>query len=76
MCDWINLGLQDPNITGANDRLLGANTPETSWFDMTLAGWRFNPPVRFPTSDIYARGGAYTFLPSIAAIKYLSELTD
>jgi hypothetical protein len=25
---------------------------------------------------IYARGGAYTFLPSIAAIKYLSELTD
>ena len=20
MCDWVNLGLQDPDITGANDR--------------------------------------------------------
>ena len=30
MCDWLNLGLQDPDITGFNDPLLGANEPETS----------------------------------------------
>jgi len=75
MCDWINLGLQDPNITGANDPLLGANTPETSWFDMTLPDGDTIRIYGFPRL-IYARGGAYTFLPSIAAIKYLSELMD
>ncbi len=75
MCDWINLGLQDPNITGANDPLLGANTPETSWFDMTLPDGDSIRLRGFPRL-IRARGGAYTFLPSMAAIKYLSELTD
>ena len=35
MCDWLNLGLQDPDITGANDPLTGANSPETSWFDLS-----------------------------------------
>lgn len=25
MCDWLNLGLEDPNISGTNDSLLGAN---------------------------------------------------
>nr|WP_321250765.1 hypothetical protein [uncultured Ruegeria sp.] len=73
MCDWINLGLQDPNITGANDPLLGANTPETSWFDMTLPDGDTIRLRGFPRL-IFARGGAYTFLPSLAAIKYLSEM--
>ena len=75
MCDWINLGLQDPNITGANDPLLGANTPETSWFDMTLPDGETIRLHGFPRL-IRTRGGAYTFLPSLTAIKYLSELTD
>ena len=74
MCDWINLGLQDPNITGANDPLLGANTPETSWFDMTLPDGGTIRLHGFPRM-IYTRGGAYTFLPSLTAIKYLSELS-
>ncbi len=74
MCDWINLGLQDPNITGTNDPLLGANTPETSWFDMTLPdGDQIR--LRGLPRLVRTRGGAYTFLPSIPAIKYLSELT-
>ena len=74
MCDWINLGLQDPNITGANDPLLGANTPETSWFDMTLPDGDSIRLRGFPRL-IWARGGAYTFLPSMVGIRYLSELT-
>ena len=73
MCDWLNLGLLDPDITGANDPLIGANTPETSWFDLTLRNGgsiRLRGFPRFVTT----RGGAYTFLPSLPAIKYLSEL--
>ena len=74
MCDWLNLGLLDPDITGANDPLIGANTPETSWFDLTLRNGgsiRLRGFPRFVTT----RGGAYTFLPSLPAIKHLSEPT-
>jgi deferrochelatase/peroxidase EfeB len=74
MCDWLNLGLQDPDITGANDPLIGANAPETSWFDLTLRNGgtiRLRGFPRFVTT----RGGAYTFLPSLPAIDYLSKLT-
>jgi hypothetical protein len=74
MCDWLNLGLLDPDITGANDPLIGANTPETSWFDLTL---RDGGAIRlrgFPRF-VKTRGGAYTFLPSLPAIEYLSKLT-
>jgi len=75
MCDWINLGLHDPTITGSNDPLLGANTAETSWFDMRLPDGD-TIRIRGIPRLITSRGGAYTFLPSIAAIKYLSELTN
>jgi deferrochelatase/peroxidase EfeB len=74
MCDWLNLGLQDPDVTGANDPLIGANSPDTSWFDLSLRNGgsiRLRGFARFVT----ARGGAYTFLPSLPAIKYLSKLT-
>lgn len=75
MCDWLNLGLQDPDITGSNDPLLGANTPETSWFDLLTR-------VQGETIRLYGlprfvtvRGGAYTFLPSLKAIRYLAQLS-
>ena len=35
-CDWLNLGLQDPRITGSNDPITGTNDPDTSWFDLPL----------------------------------------
>ena len=34
--DWLNLGLQDPRVTGSNDPLVGANESATSWFDLPL----------------------------------------
>ncbi len=74
-CDWLNLGLQDPRITGSNDPLLGANDPETSWFDIPLKSGeviRLRGLPRF----IQTRGGAYTFLPSISAIRHLGSLTS
>jgi hypothetical protein len=77
MCDWLNLGLQDPNVTGANDPLLGANGPETSWFDLTApndaGGVDFIRIRGFPRF-VTCRGGAYLFLPSLPAIRYLAEL--
>jgi hypothetical protein len=72
-CDWVNVGLQDPRVTGSNDPLIGANTVETGWFDLLLksgATIRLRKLPRFVTT----RGGAYTFLPSIAAIRYLGAL--
>ena len=74
MCDWLNLGLQEPEITGANDPLIGANTPETSWFDLSLRNGGTIRLRGFPRFVI-TRGGAYTFLPSLPAIEYLSKLT-
>src|ERR1700760_599611 len=74
-CDWLNLGLQDPRITGSNDPVVGANDPGTSWFDMPLksgATIRLRGLPRF----VQTRGGAYTFLPSISAIRYLGSLVD
>jgi deferrochelatase/peroxidase EfeB len=74
-CDWLNLGLQDPRITGSNDPVVGANDPGSSWFDVPLksgATIRLRGLPRF----VQTRGGAYTFLPSISAIRYLGALVD
>ena len=71
--DWVNLGFQDPRITGTNDPLIGANDPATSSFcwpregadPLVLRGFR-----RF----VVTRGGAYTFLPSIPALRWMAAL--
>jgi len=73
MYDWLNLGLQHPGITGSNDPLLGANAVETSWFDLTLIDGGTLRIREFPRF-VVSRGGAYTFLPSLKAIAYLSTL--
>jgi deferrochelatase/peroxidase EfeB len=71
-CDWLNLGLQDPRITGSNDPVVGANDLASSWFDLPLksgATIRLNGLPRFVTT----RGGAYVFLPSLEAIRFLGS---
>jgi deferrochelatase/peroxidase EfeB len=73
MCDWLNLGLHDPDITGAHDPLIGANSAETSWFDLRLLDGTPHRVRGFPRF-VTTRGGAYTFLPSLAAISYLGSL--
>lgn len=75
MCDWLNLGLGDPRITGSNDPLLGMNIPETSWFAIPLKSGNTIQLRGFPRF-VTTRGGAYTFLPGIPAIRYLSSLRD
>lgn len=73
-CDWLNLGLQDPRITGSNDPIVGANDPKTSWFDLPLKSGRAIRLRGLPRL-VWTRGGAYTFLPSLSAIRYLGSLT-
>ncbi len=72
--DWINLGFQDPRITGTNDPLVGNHDP-------------LEPPFRFvpdpatpdevvevaPRPLVRTVGGAYTFLPSMAALAWLAR---
>lgn len=71
--DWLNLGLQDPRITGSNDPITGANDPRTSWFNLSL---KSGETIRLPglPEFVSTRGGAYTFLPSLKAIEYLGSL--
>ena len=73
-CDWLNLGLQDPRITGSNDPIAGANDPNTSWFDLPLKSGTTIRLQGLP-EFVRTRGGAYTFLPSLSAIRYLGSLT-
>jgi hypothetical protein len=71
--DWLNLGLQDPRITGSNDPISGANDPRTSWFDLPLkSGGTIR--LRGLPQFVSTRGGAYTFLPSLSAIGFLGSL--
>jgi len=71
-CDWLNLGLQDPRITGSNDPISGANDPGTSWFDLPLKSGSAIRLRRLP-QFVSTRGGAYTFLPSLLAIRFLGS---
>jgi deferrochelatase/peroxidase EfeB len=64
--DWMNLGLQDPRITGTNDPLLGTNDPLTSVHAIPVGDdvIELRGFPRFVTT----LGGAYTFIPGIAAL--------
>jgi deferrochelatase/peroxidase EfeB len=70
--DWINLGLQDPRITGSNDPLAGANQEDAGWFDIPTS----QEPVRLRGVPrfVRTRGGAYTFLPSISALRWIGSI--
>ena len=73
--DWLNQGLHDPRLTGTNDPLAGANDPDRSRFELSVNG---GPPdvasgfERF----VITRGGAYTFLPSLTALRWIAALTS
>ena len=74
-CDWLNLGLQDPRITGSNDPITGANDPGTSWFDLPLKSGD-TIRLRGLPEFVSTRGGAYTFLPSLTAIRIFGIADD
>jgi deferrochelatase/peroxidase EfeB len=71
--DWINQGLQDPRLSGSNDPLTGANAAAGSCLEMTFDG---GPSMLVPglTRFVTTRGGAYTFLPSLTALRWIAAL--
>lgn len=70
--DWLNLGLQDPRVTGTNDPLAGANDGVTASFEWTTsAGERV--VLRELPSFVRTLGGAYCFVPTIRAIRWIGE---
>ncbi len=70
MYDWVNLGLQHPDITGLNDPMLGANDKSSSRFDIPTASGTHT--LRGFDRFVTTRGGAYTFIPSMAALRLLA----
>ncbi|MBY0583175.1 MAG: hypothetical protein K2P68_09705 [Sphingomonas sp.] len=73
LCDWINLGLQDPQISGTNDPLIGANFSATSRLDIPLPSGNIIRLLEIPRF-VTTKGGAYTFLPGIPALRYIAGL--
>lgn len=70
--DWINLGLQDPRITGTNDPLTGADDGATGCFEWTTSkGTRV--VMRDIPSFVTTLGGAYCFVPTLRAIRWIGE---
>jgi hypothetical protein len=71
--DWLNLGLHDPRISGSNDALSGANDPTTSRFEIPIDG-KSSVVLQGFSSFVTTRGGAYTFLPSLTALRWIADL--
>jgi Dyp-type peroxidase family len=70
--DWMNLGLQDPRITGTNDPIVGTNEPTYSSFSMPVGDETIE--LRGFPRFVQTRGGAYCFLPTISGLRHLGSL--
>lgn len=69
---WLNLGLQDPRITGTNDPLVGANEASAASFAWSTSTGDQVLVDRLP-SFVTTAGGAYCFLPSLTAIRWIAS---
>jgi deferrochelatase/peroxidase EfeB len=70
--DWVNLGLQDPRITGTNDPVIGNNDAQFSSFTLPVGDSSIQ--LRGFPRFVHTRGGEYLFLPSLSALRYLGAL--
>lgn len=70
--DWMNLGLQDPRITGTNDAVTGANDPSFSCFRLPTSSGTIE--LRGFSRFVRTRGGAYCFLPTLSGLRHLGSL--
>lgn len=73
--DWLNLGLLDPRITGTNDPVAGANDGATSTAAWTTAAGD-EAVVHGLPRFVTTLGGAYCFLPSLPALRWLARLSS
>lgn len=72
MADWANKGAFAPGLRGTRDPVLGDNSGEGATFLLPHEGKTIalDGLSRF----VSTRGGAYAFLPSISALRYLAAL--
>ena len=74
MSDWANKGTFAPGLRDTRDPILGDNSSPGATFLVPVPGkptLTLNGISRFVT----CRGGAYCFLPSLTAVRYLASLT-
>lgn len=73
LSDWVNGDTFAPGLGGTRDPLLGNNSGDPGKFFIPMAGAN-----KLVISDlpqlVTTRAGAYCFLPSITALRYLSSL--
>lgn len=69
---WLNLGLQDPRITGTNDPLVGANDPTFSSAAWTTSAGQDVTVDGIPRF-VRTLGGAYCFLPTVRAVRWIAD---
>ena len=71
MYDWLNLGLLDPRLLGSSDPLVGVNDEAAGWFRLpTRQGTII---LRGIPRLVRTRGGAYTFLPGMSALRWIGS---
>lgn len=70
--DWLNLGLQDPRITGTNDPLVGVNHPTTSHFHWPTPNNQPPTVLHKIPQFVTTQGGAYTYLPTLPALHWIA----
>ena len=72
MADWVNSGHFAPGIGGTKDPILGNHSTADSKFVVPVEG---GPPVKITgfSRFVTTRGGAYCFLPSVTAVRYLAR---
>lgn len=74
MSEWVNGSVFAPGLGGTKDPLLGDNSGGTGKFVIPVQGQR--PIVVSGFSRLVTvRGGAYAFLPSLTALRFISNLT-
>lgn len=74
MYDWLNLGLQHPDITGMNDPVLGANDVASSRFVIPMPGGEDDIVLSGFPRFVQTRASAYTFLPSLPGLRWLAAI--
>ena len=73
-CDWLNLGLQDPRITGSNDPISGANDPGTSLVRLAAQIRRRDPVAEI--AAICLDAGWCLYVPAESLGNPLSRIAD
>lgn len=72
MADWGNKGTFAPGLGGTRDPIIGDNSAPDSKFSIPVPGQK---PIQLTLERfVTTRGGAYCFLPSATALRYISAL--